>query len=232
MLTKNALHPYSPYLNVYVYPKELDFDFGKSFPPRNWMRIDCLMKSDDSAPKLQLPDTFQELPGKVVYLALDLYSHFEDRLMTRLAYLLAQSENKFISSKELFQCDSLPENILTLEDLCPTEAIKASDLVITCGDIKSVTEAFFYGKPVIIMPLFGHQLDNAQRVKACGLGVVLEPYRCQLSTTYGSINAMLEDPLVKRILSNMSYKLQNSDELKNLCAMIEALPHKDITESN
>ena len=186
------------------------------------------MKSDDRAPDLQLPDTFMKMPGKLVYLALDLYANFEDRLMNRLATLLAHSENKFFSSKELFRCDNLPENIATLEDLCPTEAIKASDLVITCGDTKTVTEALFYGKPLIVMPLFGQQLDNAQKVKNAGLGVLLEPYRCQLSTTYGSINAMLEDPMVRRILYNMSYKMQNSDEIKNLCAMIEDLPHKDL----
>ena len=227
-LPKNTLHPTSPYLNVYVYPKDLDYTFGEDFPPKDWVGVSCLNKvitdenNNELREKLELPEELLSKPGKLIYFSMDELGSSDVNMMKRVTELLSHSPNKFIVSKGKYHNEyELADNMWGSECLPHTEAIKIADLVITCGDSSTITEALFYGKPLIVMPMSGDQLDNAIRLKDCTFAVVLEPYKCQLSTTFASIVAMLDDPSVQRRLDFVSYKMKDTDEMKNLCSLIE-----------
>jgi len=58
-----------------------------------------------------------------------------------------------------------------------TAVLPMCDLVITHGGNNTVTERLHFGKPVIALPLFWDQYDNAQRMHELGFGVRLDTYR-------------------------------------------------------
>jgi len=226
-LMENGLYPHSPYLNIYVYPTELDNkDFKISdlkkggLISQKWTHFDCFMKKSDKV--FPIPEELNEKPGKLVYLSMREYA--DSNLMKRLTAILAKTNNKFIVAKDSFHNNyQLPDNMWGSEMLTQSEVISSVDLVITCGDYKTITDAFFYGKPLIVMPLFGDQLDNGQSVKESCYGIRLNPFTCSLPTTFASINTMLADFTIHEKMSNTSHIMQNSVAAKDASILIEKI---------
>jgi UDP:flavonoid glycosyltransferase YjiC (YdhE family) len=65
------------------------------------------------------------------------------------------------------------------------------DLVITHGGNNTVTESVHFGKPMIVLPLFWDQYDNAQRVAECGFGVRLPTYEFEDAQLHEAIDRLL-----------------------------------------
>jgi UDP:flavonoid glycosyltransferase YjiC (YdhE family) len=218
-LPENKLHPHSPHLNIYVYPKELDYGV-LDLSHTKWVQIDCLINKTNQ--KFSIPKELMEKPGKLIYLSMGEFA--DSDLMKRLISILANSRNKFIVSKSPFHDKyELPDNMLGFQVLPQTNVIPIVDLVITCGDNKTIIEAFYFCKPVIVMPLFGDHLDNAQRIKENGFGLNINPYTCNKETLLCGINAMLDDKLLFRRLSPISHRMQNSNNEKHLSNLIESV---------
>jgi hypothetical protein len=85
------------------------------------------------------------------------------------------------------------------EFLPQTTLIPLVDLVITHGGNNTTTEAFHFGKPMIVLPLFWDQYDNAQRVDETGFGVRLPTYAFEDAGLRGAIDRLLAGSLPRRM---------------------------------
>jgi UDP:flavonoid glycosyltransferase YjiC (YdhE family) len=71
---------------------------------------------------------------------------------------------------------TVPDHFSGAEYLPQTSILRHADAVITHGGNNTVTESIHFGCPMVVLPIFWDQHDNAQRVAECDLGIRLDTY--------------------------------------------------------
>jgi MGT family glycosyltransferase len=192
----------SPFLDLYLYPAELDYERSQALGPQ-WHRLESCVRSAGEA--WEPPDG----EGALVYVSLGSLGSADVELMNRLVASLAKTPHRYVVSKgpqhELIE---LAPN-MTGADFLPQPAILPHvDLVITHGGNNTVTEAVHFGKPMIVLPLFWDQYDNAQRVAERGFGERLSTYEFEDGELHGAIERLLAADAPR--LREVSARLQAS----------------------
>ena len=91
-----------------------------------------------------------------------------------------------------------------------TAIVPQCDAMITHGGNNTVGEAFTFGVPTIVLPLFWDQYDNAQRIDECGYGVRLSTYEFTDDELHGTIERLSGDGQLAARLDAASKRLQTS----------------------
>jgi MGT family glycosyltransferase len=196
----------SPWANLYLYPEEADY--GRARPlDDSWTRLDSCVRDTDEA--WDEPPNLRVDGQKLIYLSLGSLGSADADLMRKLVKELAGSPHRFVVSKgpqhELFE---LAENMTGAEFLPQASILPEVDLVVTHGGNNTVTESFFFGKPMVVLPLFWDQYDNAQRVHELGFGTRLDTYGHHPDELLGAIDRLLADEQLAERLGRISARLQ------------------------
>jgi UDP:flavonoid glycosyltransferase YjiC (YdhE family) len=69
--------------------------------------------------------------------------------------------------------------------------------VITHGGNNTTTECMWFGRPMLMLPIFWDQHDNAQRVHECGFGVRLPTYSFEEEQLHRTLDRLLEDEALR-----------------------------------
>jgi UDP:flavonoid glycosyltransferase YjiC (YdhE family) len=209
----------SPWLNLYLYPAEANYVRDRALPP-TWHRLDSSVRAADTA--WDLPEHLRARDGALIYLSLGSLGSADVGLMQRLVDLLATTEHRIIVSKGPLADEITLHDNQTGEGFLPQPAILPQvDLVITHGGNNTVTEAFHHGKPMIVLPLFWDQVDNAQRVDELGFGRRLATYDFRDEELTDAIDELLADRALTRRLDAMSARIKASSGTARAADLIE-----------
>jgi UDP:flavonoid glycosyltransferase YjiC (YdhE family) len=99
--------------------------------------------------------------------------------------------------------------------------IPHADLVITHGGNNTTTECLHFGKPMIVLPLFWDQHDNAQRMDELGLGVRLATYEFSDAEMHGALDRLLGDAALRERLAAAAGQIQARQGLRAAAQVIE-----------
>ena len=117
----------------------------------------------------------------------------------------------------------LPDNCWGDNFVPQIVVLKVVDLVIIHGGNNSLCEAFYYGKPMIVMPVFADQPDNAQRVQEKGFGIRINPYDCSKDELLNAIEKLANDQeLFKKIklIAGRCERESNSNKILNMVEQV------------
>ncbi|MFO1539947.1 MAG: nucleotide disphospho-sugar-binding domain-containing protein [Chloroflexota bacterium] len=216
------IHP-SDHLNLYVYPAELDYTAERPLDA-TWLRLESSVRRTDAP--FTLPDVLADRPAgsALIYLSLGSLGSADVDLMRRLVAVLGESPHRFIVSMGPQHADyDLAPNMWGAEFLPQTSIIPQVDLVITHGGNNTTTEAMHFGKPMVLLPLFWDQYDNAQRVHEQGYGVRLSTYGFTDADLHGAIDRLLGDAELRAPMAAIGTRLRAEVGVADAAGRSEAI---------
>ncbi|MFB2585976.1 glycosyltransferase [Herbiconiux liukaitaii] len=212
-------------LNLYVYPQELDYTEERPLG-ETWHRLDSSVRETDAP--AGIPEAFLESDRPLVYFSLGSLGSADVSLMRRVISVLATLPYDVIVSKgPLHDEIELADNMWGAEFLPQTSIIPEVDLVITHGGNNTVTEALHFGKPMILLPLFWDQYDNAQRVHEKGLGRRLPTYSFTDEELATALDELLSDTALRTQIARIGEDIRARDGLRKAADLIEAAALKE-----
>ncbi|GAA1520941.1 glycosyltransferase [Sphaerisporangium rubeum] len=206
-------------LNLYVYPEILDYTDARPLGP-SWHRLDSSVRETDD--NFLMPESLAGGEGSLVYFSLGSLGSADVELMQRVIDLLGTTPHRYIVSKgPLHEEIKLADNMWGAEIVPQTKILPLVDLVITHGGNNTTTEALHFGKPMILLPLFWDQYDNAQRVHELGYGVRLSTYSFADEELTGAVERLLGDADLRARLAAAGEEIRRRDGLRKAADLIE-----------
>jgi MGT family glycosyltransferase len=205
----------SPYLNLYLYPDEVDYARAQPLDG-TWHNLQTSVRDTD-APWEPPPGD-----GPLIYLSLGSLGSGDVELMRSLIATLADVPARIVVSKgpQHDQLELAP-NMTGAEFLPQVSILPHADLVITHGGNNTVTECLRFGKPTILLPLFWDQYDNAQRLHETGFGIRLDTYAHAPEELTGAIDRLLADEALAKRLAQVSVRLASAPGTVTAADLIE-----------
>ena len=208
-------------LNLYLYPTEVDYDRAAPLAP-TWHRLDTSVRRSEAT--AEIPPQIAEGEGGLVYLSLGSLGSADVDLMRRLVDVLSRAPHRFVVSKGPQTAEfELADNMWGDEFLPQPALLPLADVVITHGGNNTTTECFHFGKPMIALPLFWDQYDNAQRVAETGYGIRLQTYEFEDGELLGAVDRLLGDDVLRTRMDAIAARVQATPGTVKAADLIERL---------
>ena len=209
----------SPWLNLTIYPDELDYPRSRPLGER-WQNLQTSVRATDA------PWAPPERDGrKLVYLSLGSLGSADVSLMRRLVAELAETPHRYVVSKGPQHAEyELADNMVGEEFLPQTSVLPHVEAVITHGGNNTTTECMWFGKPMLVLPVFWDQHDNAQRVHETGFGIRLRTYDFVDGELAAGVDRVLADEQLRARCAAAGERLRARPGTELAADLIEALP--------
>ncbi len=211
----------SDWLNLYIYPGEVDYQRSAPLGP-TWQNLESSVRTTDA--NWTPPPELSDREGALIYVSLGSLGSGDVPLMRRLVEVLAETPHRYVVSKGPQHDEyELAENMAGEEFLPQVSVLPQVDLVITHGGNNTTTESLHFGKPMIVLPIFWDQHDNAQRIDETGFGIQLPTYTFGDADLPAAIDQLLADRDLAGRLEAVSKRLQASPGNERAADQIETL---------
>ena len=207
----------SPWLNLLIYPAELDY--RRRLPlPATWHNLETSVRATDE------PWSSPEHDGPLIYVSLGSLGSADVALMRRLVEALARTPYQYVVSMGPQHAEyELADNMTGAEFLPQVSVLPHVDAAITHGGNNTTTECLWHGKPMLVLPIFWDQHDNAQRVHETGFGVRLPTYTFADGQLDDALASLLSDAALRERVQAAGERLRRRPGTARAADLIEQL---------
>jgi MGT family glycosyltransferase len=208
----------SPWLNLYLYPDDLDYARSRALD-NTWSNLETSVRATD--PEWDPP---ARDGASLIYVSLGSLGSADVALMKRLVDVLSRTPQQYVVSKgPQHEAYELAGNMTGAEFLPQASILPNVDLVITHGGNNTTTECMYFGKPMIVLPIFWDQHDNAQRVHETSFGIRLPTYFFDDEDMTAAIDHLLASIELRRRMAMSSTRLQANPGTTRAADLIEKI---------
>ncbi|XP_053206413.1 uncharacterized UDP-glucosyltransferase YdhE-like [Panonychus citri] len=209
-------------LGIYIYPEPLDYkEFGP--PKKNWIRLDSSIRLIESS-EFKIPEKIADKPGKLIYVSMGTLASMVPEMMNMILEPLSSLPHRFIvSTGPNGEQVKLSDNMWGDKFINQVAILPHVDLFITHGGSNSLIEGLTAGKPFIVIPQFGDQLNNGQRVVDLKLGTKINLWEFSGDKLIKAIDYVLNNDEIQTNVKKVSEQLKKSDSSEKVCSAIETL---------
>jgi MGT family glycosyltransferase len=169
-----------------------------------------------------VPADLADGEGALIYVSLGSLGSGDVPLMKDLVAALAETPHRYVVSKGPQHTEyELAGDMVGEEFLPQVSVLPQVDLVITHGGNNTTTESLHFGKPMVLLPIFWDQHDNAQRIDETGFGVRLPTYSFGEGDLPTAIDRLLSDSDLGDRLTAVSKRLQANPGNERAAELIE-----------
>src|SRR5262249_15283894 len=169
-----------------------------------------------------VPPELANRDGSLIYVSLGSLGSGDVPLMKDLVAALAETPQRYVVSKGPQHAEyELAHNMVGEEFLPQVSVLPQVELVITHGGNNTTTESLHFGKPMILLPIFWDQHDNAQRMDETGFGIRLPTYSFDRREIWEAIDRLLADSDLRDRLARVAGRLQASPGNERAADLIE-----------
>jgi MGT family glycosyltransferase len=209
----------SYHLNLSIYPDAADYLRSRPLAP-TWHGLESSVR--DTEEPWELPEPLRDGDGSLIYLSLGSLGSADLELMRRLIEVLSKTRHRYVVSKgpradELELADNMWGDVRVPQ----TSILSEVDLVITHGGNNTVTESLHFGKPMVVLPLFWDQYDNAQRMDELGFGVRLATYDFVDEELTTAVDGLLGDEVLRASLDALGERIRDADGTRRAADLVE-----------
>lgn len=204
----------SNYFNFYCLPIELDYFAERNIRLKpNWFRFDQLTRQEtNNELEEDLNQLLPNLPGKLIYFSLGTGATKNPKLVQRFLDMFAQIPHRFLASLGDFGDQlKVPTNCIGRNRWPQVSVLKQVDLFITHVGNNSFIESLAAGVPMLAVPVFLDQLDNAKRLEECNLGIQLNPVTVTQEELTNAIETSLGNTSQRERIKSIGKRIRESN---------------------
>ena len=213
----------SPYLNLLLYPKPLQFERRSPLDPSKFVYLDGCIREEDC--DYVVPDFKANNDKPLIYFSYGSLGVADVDLIKRILGVLADAPYRVLVNvgDYLDQYDALPDNVIASSWFKQTAVLPHADVFIMHGGNNSFNESLYFGIPPLVMPFVWDGHDNAQRVNDTAHGIGMHRYEWTDEELLGNIEILLTDRVIRENVASTSAYMRERDGRRLAASAIDAL---------
>lgn len=157
---------------------------------------------------------FEKKERPLIYISLGTVLKGKKRFFQKCVYAFRETDVDVILATgpevPYQKLKNIPENVHIYDFVPQTKVLELADVFVTHGGMNSISEAFTYGVPMVVIPHMSDQPVNAKRVDKLGLGKILDYRKLNKDTLQQTVMWVLCDDSIKQKMLLMQKRISEA----------------------